>query len=202
MGERFANLRKIPKEPARRFLALSNARLSVKLTSPAAAPVETVLAELDGVSARSDMIRLLAAALPARECIWWGCLAAGDLVSEDAPLPPPLAAARAWVFKPTDETREAARLAAETADPDDETTLCGNAVAMHDGRLGTGEMAAHRAPAGAVGTFVFALNVMSLSRATPDTLAERYDMLIDRALDIARGGNGRHGAGAAQGIAP
>ncbi|WP_226778939.1 DUF6931 family protein [Oceaniglobus trochenteri] len=203
MDERFANLKKIPKDPARRLLALANAKLVTPLESPAAAPVGTVLAELAGKGAHGDMLRLLAAALPARECIWWGCLAAGDLVADDAPMPRPLAAARAWVFKPTEESRAAAQAALETADADDETTLCANAVVMCDGKLGLGDLSALDAPAGALGTFIFGQNVKSLASSTAETVEARATLLVDRALDIARGGSGRlNTAGASEGIAP
>lgn len=191
MTMRFADLKKISRDPARRVLALANARLGTPLDAPTAAPVGDVLAELAEKAAWADMLRLLAAALPARECIWWGCLAAGDLVPEGGRVPPPLAAARAWVFKPTDENRTAAQRALELAEPDDDTTLCANAVVMCDGKLGTGDLGKLEGPAGALGTFIFAINVISLGRARPDAFEERANLLIDRALDIARGGSGR-----------
>ena len=92
MSGRYADLRKIPREPARRLLARSNARLGTPITAPAAAPVDVVLGELEGAGAQVDMLRLLSVALPARECIWWGCLAAEDLL-HGAEVPRPLAAA-------------------------------------------------------------------------------------------------------------
>src|SRR5690606_31470488 len=105
---------------------------------------------------------------------------------EGGAVPPPLAAARAWVFKPTDENRAAAQRTLELAEPDDETILCANAVAMCDGRLGTGDLNKLEAPAGALGTFIFGMNVVSLGRAAPEAFEERANLLIDRALDIAR----------------
>jgi len=191
MTDRFANLKKVPKQPARRLLALANARLSLPLDSPPAADVSTVLHELASKDAPGDMIRLLAAALPAREGIWWACLAGGDLVTGGAPVPPTLAAARAWVFKPGDDTRENARLALETVDPLDDTDLCARAVTMHDGKMGTGDLAGLDAPVGAMSTMVLGMVLKSLSAAPPETLLAHIDLLIERALDIARGGNGR-----------
>ena len=191
MSDRFENLTKIAAEPALRFLALANATLTEETTAPAAAPVSQVLAELDAKGATADMLRLRAAALPPREAIWWGCLAAGDLVPEGAPMPKSLQAARAWVFEPTDGNRDAARAAGEAAPPQDETTLAAIAVAMCDGKLGTGDLAAHDAPPGAVATFVFGLNVKSLGRAAPAVFKEYGQALVDRGLDIARGGDGQ-----------
>jgi hypothetical protein len=190
MSGRYADLRKLPREPARRLLALANAKLVSPISAPAAAPVDVVLEELEAAGAFVDTMRLLSAALPARECIWWGCLAAEDVL-KGQPVPRPLAAAQAWVFKPTEENRELARLAVEAAEPDDETTLCATAVVMHDGKLGGGELAHYDAPPGGRATMIFGMNVKSLGTATPEDFAAHKELLIDRALDIARGGNGR-----------
>jgi hypothetical protein len=190
MDARFANLKKIPREPAARLLAGANARLSTPLKAAASAPIETVLEELNTAGATFDMLRLLAVALPPRERIWWACLAARDLLGPGAEAPASLSAAEAWVFKPTDANREAARAAAEAAEVGDDTSLCGTAVAMNDGRLGTGDMAEHAAPPGAAATAVFGMAMLALSRNPEDHVA-RGRILIDRALDIARGGNGR-----------
>lgn len=190
MNDRFAGLQKIPKGPALRMLALSCARLGTPLTAPAAAPVGDVLAELDAAGAQVDMLRLLSVALPVRECVWWGCLAAEDVLAGRKPTPP-LDAARAWVFRPNDENRQRARQAVETADFDDDTVLCATAVTMCDGKLGPNELAQYDAPPGGAATAVFGMVLRSLASARPETLPAHTDRLIDRALDIARGGDGR-----------
>jgi hypothetical protein len=143
------------------------------------------------------MLRLLSVALPPRECIWWGCLAAEDLLAGREPTRP-LAAAQAWVFRPTDENREAARRAVESAPVNDETVLCAVAVTMCDGKVGTGELAHIDAPPGGAATAILGVNLQSLAAAEPDGFAARRDTLIERALDIARGGNGRLGVRAAE----
>lgn len=191
MTDRYAGLHKIPPEPALRLLALANARLQAQPATPAAAQVPAVLADMEARGAWVDMLRLLSAALPPRECIWWGCLAAGDLLAAGAKPTRALKTARAWVFRPTDENRAAARRAAEEAEPDDDTALIASACAMCDGKLGPGELAAHDAPPGAMASMVFALNVQSLGRSEPAVFGAYCDMLIDRALDIARGGDGQ-----------
>ncbi|PWR01178.1 hypothetical protein DKT77_18650 [Meridianimarinicoccus roseus] len=193
MSERFAGLKKIPKEPALRQLALANMRLDTALSAPASAPVDQVLAELEAADAWLDMLRLLAAALPPRERVWWGCLAAEDTLADPKAPPAPLAAAQAWVFKPGDETRDRARAALELAEFDDTTTLCATAVAMCDGKLGTGDLAAYDAPVGAAAMAIFGVALLSLSTAEGDSFDAHKTRLIDRALDIARGGNGRLG---------
>ena len=54
MSERFADLKKIPKQPAARLLALGNARLQSRLKSPASASVADVLIELAAADALVD----------------------------------------------------------------------------------------------------------------------------------------------------
>lgn len=191
MGERFEGLRKIPQEPAARLLAAAGVKLSTPVKAPATASVGAVLEELQGAGAFVDMLRLLAVALPPRERTWWACLAGRDLVGPQTdPVPRPLASAEAWVYRPSEETRAAAQLAADTAETGDDTALCASIAVMADGTLGTGDLAELEAPPGAAANMAFGINVMALDVLGNDIEASA-DLLIDRALDIARGGNGR-----------
>ncbi|MFT6167902.1 MAG: hypothetical protein ACJAR9_000005 [Celeribacter sp.] len=190
MTTRFTNLKKVPAQPAVRLLAMANTKLETKLTTPANADIETVMAELDAAGAVIDMLRLMAVALPARERVWWACLAGRDLVAPDADVvPAPLLAAEAWVRKPSDQTRDAARATVEVADIDDDTVYCANAVVFCDDTLGTGDLAQHAAPPGASQTCAFGMNVTAM--ALGDDIIETAQVLIDRAVDIAQGGNGQ-----------
>ena len=190
MNERFSGLTKLPKQPAARLLAQANAELDTELTAPASASVEVVLAELEQKGALIDMIRLLSVALPARERIWWSCLAARDILAVGVKVPPPLAAAEAWVFKPTEENRAVAHHSLQHASMKDDTKHCAMAVQFHDGTLGPGDLAQHAAPPGGSEVSAFAMNVVAIGKSGK-TLEVAAGLLIDRALDIARGGNGR-----------
>jgi hypothetical protein len=187
MTDRFEGLKKIPAQPAARLLAVANAKLQTPLESPASAPVGTVLAELSDKDALPDMIRLLSVALPPREAVWWACIAARDLTGDE--VTPCLRAAEAWVFGPTDERRRAVQMALEAAEMDDDTTLVATAALYAPGDLGPGEMSEHPAPPGAVSSCAFGQNLMTLGAAEDPVLQMHW--LIDRALDIARGGNGK-----------
>ena len=190
MNERFLNLTKLPKQPAARLLAHANAELETELAAPASATIEAVLEELEQKGALIDMLRLLSVALPPRERVWWSCLAARDTLPEGAKLPPPLAAAEAWVFKPTEENRAVAHHAVQHASMKDDTKHCAVAVQFHDGTLGPGDLAQHAAPPGGAEVSAFAMNVVAIGRSgKPLEIAAL--VLIDRALDIARGGSGR-----------
>lgn len=198
MSERFEGLRKLPKDPAARLLALANLRLEAPVRAPASASVPVVLAELDAGGRTIDMLKVMAAALPPRERAWWACLAARDVIAAaglSAP-PPALAAAEAWVFKPGDDHREAARAALSSGDAEDDTKLCAMTVAFFDGTLGPGELARMSAAPGAAQSAALGMNVMALHAMGGDVMSNA-GMLVDRALDIARGGNGRVGSAAA-----
>lgn len=195
MSKRFENLRKIPAEPAARMLAMANTKLQTPLAAPASAMIDVVLTELEAKAAKIDMLRLLSVALPAREATWWACLAGHDLIgTEPKFVPPPLACAERWVFKPTEENRTAVRDAYETADMDDDTTFCAMAALYADGTLGPGDMNQTPAPPNGVSAAVFAMNLLSM-KMNVERMQVHLDILIDRALDIARGGNGRVKAG-------
>ena len=191
MSERFAGMTKIPQVPAARMLADANARLGVKLDAPASAPVDVVLSELDEKGAVVDILRLLGVALPPRERVWWACLAARDYVGE-APdnNTPSLAASEEWVFRPTPENREKAGATIDLAEPEDETVKCAMGVLYSDGTLGTGDLANMPAPPGAGEVLSFAMNVVAMGNHEGDFDAY-VQLLIDRGVDIARGGNGK-----------
>lgn len=190
MKTRFADLKKVPTQPAVRLLAMANAKLKLKLKAPANASVEVVMTELAKADAVVDMLRLMSVALPARERVWWACLAARDVVGLDPEVvPPPLVASEAWVRKPSDAARDAARLAVEVADIDDETVFCANTVVYCDDTLGTGDMAQYPAPPGASQTSAFGMNIVAMG--TGEDVMQMAHHLVDRAVDIARGGNGQ-----------
>lgn len=191
MDERFQNLKKMPNDPAARLLAQANVKLDTKLASPVSAPVPVVLAELDAKEAVLDMLQLLSVALPGREATWWACLAARDIVGVDTKtVPPSLAAAEAWVFKPSDENRAKARTALDAAEIGDDTAFCAMAAIYSGGTLGPGELMDFPAPPGGVAAAVLAMNMMS-AKAHARQAQAHMRMLLERGLDIARGGNGR-----------
>lgn len=197
MDPRFENLKKLPNDPAARLLAQANVKLDTKLASPVSAPVPVVMAELDAKDALLDMLQLMSVALPGREATWWACLAARDIVGAEAKsVPLSLSTAEAWVFKPTDENRAKVRAALDTAEIGDDTTFCAMAALYTAGSLGPGELADYPAPPGGVAAAVLAMNMFS-TKANARNAKGHMRMLLERGLDIARGGNGRVDAGAA-----
>lgn len=191
MSKRFADMVKVSQEPAAKLMALTNTTLETELDSPASALPEAVLEELDSKAAAIDMLRLLSVLLPARERVWWACLAARDLTGPGPDkATPPLAAAEAWVFKPTRDNRVACQKAINLAADDDETIHSATSALYADGTLGVGDLEEFPAPTGGSEVSAFAMNVVAFGELIENTPG--YDQfLIDRAVDIARGGNGR-----------
>ncbi len=149
--------------------------------------MEAVLTELEEKKAWVDLVRLLSVALPDREAVWWACIAARDITGEDAT--PCLKASEAWVFDPTEENREKVQMALDTADMDDDTALAATAALYAPGNMGPGEMAEYPAPPAAVSACAFGMNMTTLGEVADPLLHLQW--LIDRAVDIARGGNGK-----------
>jgi len=189
---RFANLKKIQEQPAARALAMCNFVLDSKLDLPVKTSIEetfNVLEKIDdGVL---DIFRLFAATLPAREAVWWACLATRDLQSviESDQVSPILSTTEKWVFKPTEENLTAVKIALDAATVDDEASLCGTAALFANGQLGPGELSEFDAPPGASAMMVFGAMVKSWSE-NGETLIDHENLLIERALDLARGGDG------------
>ena len=187
MSERFENLKKVPEQPAARLLAAGNAKLKTELKSPASASVAAVLTELEAEEAWVDMIRLLSVALPSRECVWWACVAGREILGEKGQSVC-LDAAEKWVFEPNEENRAKVQERLELDSVGDKTAPAATAALYAPGNLGPGEMAEHEAPPGIVAACAFGVNLRTL-KVADDPIAQ-YQVIIDRALDIARGGNG------------
>jgi hypothetical protein len=188
---RFENMVKVPKVPAAKLLSVANVQLETPTTSPVAALPEVLLQELDEKKALVDVLRLLSIALPPRERVWWACLAARDVVGPKSDKDPaPLAASEGWVFDPTEENRERARQSVDDAYRDDHTVNCAMSVVYSDGTLGPADLAQFPSPAGAAETFAFVMNIVALDKNRV-RFEEYGQFLIDRAIDIGRGGNGR-----------
>lgn len=192
MSDRFSGMKKVPQDPAVKLLAHTETRLQTPLTSPATATADVVLAELAGKEDTIiDMLNLMSIILPARERVWWACLAARDIIGPKSDKDPEcLTSSEAWVFDPTPENRQAARASLDDAYNDDHTVNCAMAVLYFDGTLGPADLAQFPAPAGAAEMCAFAMNVTALSEHS-DIYDEYGQFLVDRGVDIARGGNGR-----------
>ena len=198
MASGFSGLRKVPAEPAAALLDRAGFALGTPLDAPAHASVAEVLTELWARAAQGDVLRLLSAALPMREGVWWACLAARDRLPAGAATTPCLEAAEAWVRAPGEAARQKAAEALASVRPRDATRFAAMAALYSEGTAGTGDLAAHPVPKGAARQMVLAANLDALCEA-PDPQAQ-FRVIVARGLDLARGGNGQgSGQGSGQG---
>lgn len=188
MTSRFSDMKKIPNEPAMRLMADSRMKLETALESPASASVQTVLEELEKKEAWIDMLRVLGSVLPAREAVWWACVAARD-ICEKGKETACLKTSEAWVFEPTEENRAKVKTALEAVEMDDDTELVATAAFYAAGNMGLDELSEFEAPPGAVSSCAVGMNGKALE--TAEDVVQHINWLIDRAVDIARGGNGQ-----------
>ena len=189
ISTRFSDLKKIPDIPAAKVMAAGNVVLQSPLDASASASVPAVLSELEAKGALIDMLQLLAHTLPAREATWWACLAARDMLGPEKPLPATIQAAEAWVRQPGVESRTQAREALDRAGNEDNTAFCAMAASFADGTLGPGHLNDYESPPGAVGFAIFGMVLDALFH-DEDQVDTYGPILLERALSIARGGNG------------
>lgn len=191
MSENFENLVKLPSDPVAKLLSQTNVLLKTPLKAPPSAPAAVVLQELYEQEALVDLLRLLGVLLPARERVWWACLAARDYIGRRSDKDPAsLTTSEAWVRDPSEENRDAARVSLDHAYVDDDTVNCALSVLYAPGTLGPGDLNQYPAPAGASEAAAFAMNMVALGQLS-DKFEEHGRVLVARALDIARGGNGQ-----------
>jgi hypothetical protein len=154
-----------------------------RLTSSA----ETAAAEgADPPELEPDAVRLLAHALPARESVWWAWASVRRVMGENAPAPvvATLAAAEAWIAKPTDANRRAAYQRAEEDGGASPAGLVALAAWLSGGSLAPSDapevppppFSAAKAVAGAV-----------IIAAVQDPLkaGERYHDFLTQGLEVA-----------------
>jgi hypothetical protein len=174
----------------------------IELSPPAKAMLTPQMGVADFLSALiaaelwRDAVFLMARALPKREAVWWGCLAARSVTG--AATPPPtvaaLEAAEAWVFQPSEEKRRAAMERAR-ATKFDHPGIWAAVGAFWSG----GSMAPLNSPPVPPAdhlTSVAIKGAVSLAAVAvePQKAPEKYRHFLDQAIDIAKGGSGRRQA--------
>ncbi|MGH6990554.1 MAG: DUF6931 family protein [Stellaceae bacterium] len=140
-----------------------------------------------------DAIRFLAAALPAREAVWWACVCAQETLPGDAApaLKAALVAAESWVYRPDEETRRAAKTAADAAGLHSAASWAAMAAFWSGGSIVAPETPAvephgRLLPAAAGGAVMLA-GVQS----EPQRADQHHRRFLAAGIDIANGGNGQ-----------
>ena len=142
-----------------------------------------------------DAIRLLAFGLPKREAVWWaaGCVRAH--LPADAPpkVLEALKSAEAWVYKPTEENRWAAKEAGEKVGYDKPACWATMGAFWSGGSLVPAPLpSVTPSPAFAPGAVAGA--ILMVGAQDPAKVMENYKLALDDGLDIANGGTGKRRA--------
>lgn len=184
----FRKLDKLPKVGFGDFCHFEKIKIDAKFGIDPAAPLTYGLEILYNNNAKMEFLQVLCSALPARERVWYACLACRDMLPKDAPKTAVLQAAEAWVYKPNIKTRKAVEQALKDADGDDPTVMAGDA-AFHGIVPGLEDEV--KSPPNACAAMAFGAVLQSLySRSSEAAQKEKWQLLAARGLNIASGGSG------------
>ncbi|HEX3487606.1 MAG TPA: hypothetical protein VHT51_21295 [Micropepsaceae bacterium] len=188
-------LTKITARQADEVLQLARAADRVLPAIPGATPA-VYLQQLMAKSAFNDAVHFLAFGLPKREAVWWACVSARADLRESAPPPvaAALAAAEAWVYRPTEELRYAAWERAKEAKFETPSAWAAVAAFWSGPSLAPPDLPAVPPSPHLTGVAVsgaVTLAAVQTEAALADQKRQRY---IKTAIDIANGGSGRNEA--------
>jgi hypothetical protein len=144
-----------------------------------------------------DAVRFLAHALPKREAVWWGCLAARAMLGE---APHDVAfgaveAAEAWVYRPNEDNRRAAMAAATAAGNDSPAGWAARGAFWSGGSLAPPEAPVVPPDETLTGAAVAGAVCLAAVQREPERAPDKYRVYIAQGLDIAGGGTGRPKSG-------
>ena len=188
MTSAFSGLVKIEKRSAGEVVRLGKVKVPFRPETQRDDPVAKLIEELVAQNLMMDALKILALALPPREGVWWGCLAARDLLL-DGEKSKALLAAEAWVYKPGQEAKKALEAFVEDAEtPDRMMCEAGFNVPLPD------DETPPAGPPHLPGLLIFSAQLISFYEPDhPDEINRQGQLLLGRGLNIAKGGNGQVG---------
>jgi hypothetical protein len=138
-----------------------------------------------------DAIRLLAAALPKREAVWWACLCARQAHGAN---PPPkiaaaLTAAEKWIADPSEENRRATQAAAEAAEMKTPAGCAAMAAFWSGGSLAPANVPAVPPGEQLTGHGVVGAVMLAAVLNQPDKAAEKHSTYLKLGVEVANGTN-------------
>ena len=188
MTSAFTGLVKIEKRSAGEVVRLGKVKFPFRPETKPDDPVAKLIEELVAQNLLMDALKILALALPPREGVWWGCLAARDMLEPDQKTKA-LTAAEAWVFKPSQETKKALEpFSLDSEMPDTMMCEAGFNVPLPD------DEEAPTGPPHLPGLLIFSAQLQSFyAPDLPEDINRQGQLLLGRGLDISKGGNGQVG---------
>ncbi len=142
----------------------------------------------------TDVIMFLAAGLSKRESTWWACVCARSTLTDQSPDSDvkALALAEAWVYKPTQENCQLTLPAAEATGFKTAAGWSAMAAFWSGENISPVEDAIVPPPADLTGKAVNGAVLLAASQVEPTKVIENQQLLINIAIDIASGGDGRN----------
>lgn len=163
-----------------------------QLLSPDLSPAD-YLEKLIANELYPDAVRFLAMALPKREATWWACLAARHGLAEDAPGQEmaAIAAAEAWVYRPSEENRQLTQPVAEATKFKTAASWAAIAAFWSGGSISPvpdvmvppAEDLTAKAVSGAI--------MLAAAAGNPADISRNYQLFLQQGINIACGGDGR-----------
>lgn len=140
----------------------------------------------------ADAVRFMAFALPPREGVWWSCVTGRSIASAmNEKAEPCFAAAERWVYEPLEEHRYACLAAAETAAFEGAGSYAALGAFWAGESLAPPDLPPVPPDASLSPTGVGASVLLAVASDDPKRSQRNFAQAIERAADIANGGNGR-----------
>ena len=133
-----------------------------------------------------DALRMVAYLLPRREAIGWGCLCVRHILPnpQEKPLPVVQTAAERWVAGPYEETRWAAKQAADTEDPKSLSGLLALAVFLAGPSMAPPNLQAVPPPPHACSEIVASVVFLAGVIKEPEKANEKYSVFMQKAMAL------------------
>ena len=179
-----------PIELAQR-LALDKAACSLAKASETVSDFIALLAQAGQLQAA---LAVLAHTLPKREAVWWSCVAVrfADPPIEGSDADNAIKAAERWVYHPTEETRQPIGAAAAKAGLGTPAGWAAMAAFWSGGSLAPPDMPIVPPADDLTAKAVTGATTLAGMQPDPNCASTHFIAFIRMALDIARGGDGRH----------
>jgi hypothetical protein len=155
--------------------------------------VTDALDRLEAAGMASEAVRVLAQALPKRECVWWACVCAQSNAPADLPEPDRQAreAAELWVRQQKDEHRRRAFDHAEVNGFQSPEAWAGAAAFWSGDSISTPDLPPIPPPPHLTGTATAAALALAAIRGGGALQPMRLKRFLESGRDIAAGGPGK-----------
>ncbi len=138
-----------------------------------------------------EAVQFLAMALPRREAVWWACLSARKAQAKlDAEREAAVKAAEAWVVEPSEENRRKTMAAAEATEFQNSAGWAAVGAFWSGGSMVAPDLPAVPPAPELTGRAVGGAVLLAVVESGPENSEEKYKFLLERGIDIAKGGKG------------